>query len=209
MSVTPYPTLRLKLTQPQALKLNFRDGAGTIGSGNNSVTNAMLADMPAWTFKVRNDPAQGDPQNAGVSNFATATPGDSDYVIGFLSTGELRKYSSTQLKLAEAVIALTDGATVPLDASLGNMFHLIAAGNRTILAPSNAPGVTRTQKIIIRHQASGANRTLTLTSGAGGFRFGTTVTGLTATLNGTTDYIGAIWNQPASRWDIVAYAKGF
>lgn len=110
----------------------------------------------------------------------------------------------------ELAIALTDGATVPLNASLGNLYYLVAAGDRTILAPDNPPASGHTQKLIIRHLASGANRTLTLTTGsAGAFRFGSTLTGLTVTLNGKTDYIGCLWNSSDSRWDVVAYSKGY
>lgn len=104
------------------------------------------------------------------------------------------------------VAALADGATPALDASLGNLFTLIAAGNREIAIPTNpTPG----QKIIIAHTASAADRTLTLNTGAGGFRYGTDITGLTPTTSGKTDYIGCIYNAAASFWDVVAYSKGY
>jgi hypothetical protein len=104
-----------------------------------------------------------------------------------------------------AAVTLTDGATVALDASLGKEFILSAGGNRTILAPTNP-----TQKsIIIRHYASGGARTLTLSSGTLGFRFGSTITALTETVSGKTDYIGAIYHAADTIWDVVAYAKGF
>lgn len=108
--------------------------------------------------------------------------------------------------LNTSVVALSDGATPALDASLGNTFTLTAAGNRTIAVPSNP---TAGQKIVIAHTASGSDRTLALNSGAGGFRFGTDVTALTATTSGLTDYIGAIYNSSASKWDVVSYTKGF
>jgi len=110
----------------------------------------------------------------------------------------------------ETVITLTDGATVPLNASIGRVFHLTALGNRTVLSPTGAPAGARTERMIIRHFASGANRTLTLTTGSSGaFRFGSTITALSVTLSGKTDYIGCLWNSLDSRWDVVAYAKGF
>ena len=103
-------------------------------------------------------------------------------------------------------VALSDGATPALDASLGNVFRLSAAGNRTIAVPTNAHAG---QKIIIQHYASGGARTLALNTGAGGFRFGTDITALTATSSGKTDYIGAIYNNGASFWDVVGYSKGY
>lgn len=105
-----------------------------------------------------------------------------------------------------AVTTLTDGATPALDASTGNVFKLTAAGNRTIAIPTNA---TTGQKIVIAHTASAADRTLALNTGASGFRFGTDITALTATTSGKTDYIGCIWNSTDSKWDVVAYVKGY
>lgn len=108
--------------------------------------------------------------------------------------------------LRENVSTLADGATPALNAALGNIFILVAAGDRTIAVPSNA---VSGQKIIIRHNASGGARTLSLNTGAGGFRFGTDITALTATSSGKTDYIGCIYNATDSFWDVVSYTKGF
>lgn len=104
------------------------------------------------------------------------------------------------------VFALTDGATPALDASLGDVFTLAAGGNRTIAVPSNP---TNGQKIVIRHLASGGARTLALNTGAGGFRFGSDITALTATSSGKTDYIGCIYSSIDGFWDVVAYSKGY
>jgi len=105
-----------------------------------------------------------------------------------------------------ASVPLTDGATPALDASLGNIFTLSAAGDRTIAVPSNP---VAGQNIIIRHYASGGARTLSLNTGTNGFRFGSDVTALTATPSGKTDYIGAQWNASSNTWDVLAYVKGF
>lgn len=105
------------------------------------------------------------------------------------------------------VVALTDGATPALDASLGNVFTLSAAGNRTIAVPSNP---TDGQKIIIVHHASGGARTLALNSGAGGFLFGSDVTDLGgATESGKRDVIGCVYNSTLNKWLVVAVVKGY
>jgi hypothetical protein len=102
---------------------------------------------------------------------------------------------------------LTDGASVAVDASLGKVHGLVAAGNRTILAPTGSP--VDGQSLIIRHTASGGARTLTLTTGSSGaFAFGTDITALTATASGTTDYIGCIYSSAAARFHVVSYVKG-
>lgn len=103
-------------------------------------------------------------------------------------------------------VTLTDGATPALDAALGTVFRLTAAGDRTIAVPTNPKAG---QKIVIQHYASGGARTLALNTGAGGFRFGSDITALTQTASGKTDYVGAIYNAADLRWDVVAYAKGY
>lgn len=106
----------------------------------------------------------------------------------------------------DKVITLSDGATPALDASLGNEFSLTAAGNRTIGIPTNP---TAGQKIIIIHLASGGARTLALNSGAGGFRFGSDITSLSATASGKKDYIGCVYNLADTFWDVLSVTKGF
>lgn len=106
----------------------------------------------------------------------------------------------------DKVVTLTDGATPALNASQGTIFYLSSAGNRTIAVPTNpTPG----KKIIIRHYASGGARTLSLNTGAGGFRFGNDIVSLTATTSGRTDYIGCIYNEVDNFWDVVAVSKGY
>lgn len=103
-------------------------------------------------------------------------------------------------------VVLTDGSgSIPLNAANGKLFRLTATANRTIAAPT---GAVDGRAIVIAFKASGGARTLTLTSGAGGFQFGSDVTGLTATPNGTTDYIGCVFDAADNRWDVVGYMKG-
>jgi len=110
------------------------------------------------------------------------------------------------LAFNSGVVTLTDGATPALNAALGNTFLLTAAGNRTIAVPTNP---VSGQKITIVHTASGADRTLALNTGAGGFRYGTDITALTATTSGKTDYIGAIYSAASATWDVVSVVKGY
>ena len=137
---------------------------------------------------------------AALSGAAITTLNGSNISSGTVANARLNTI------VPPTVVALTDGATVALDASLGNVFKLTAAGNRTILAPSSP---TAGQKIIIRHLASGGARTLSLTTGAGGFRFGTDITALSATGSGLTDYIGCVYDSVDNRFDVVAVAKGY
>ncbi len=141
---------------------------------------------------------------------AKTVPTTSVADVGFIyaDAGSLWTMDSdtTKTRLGTRVVALTDGATPALNAKLGDVFTLSAAGDRTIAVPSNP---ISGQRIIIRHTASGANRTLALNTGAGGFRFGTSITGLTITTSGLTDYIECVYNATASKWDVINYQKGF
>lgn len=113
-------------------------------------------------------------------------------------------YIPTGQTNAGGVVTLTDGATVDLDASLGKVFYLSAGGDRTINTPTNPSDA---KVICIRHFANGGARTLSLD--AGGFRFGSTVTGLSQTVSGKTDYIVCIWNEIDSIFDVVEFVKGY
>ena len=104
--------------------------------------------------------------------------------------------------ILEKVVTLTDGATVSLDASLGNVFNLTAEGDRTILAPTNP---TDGQTIRIKILASGANRTITLTTGAGAFVFSTYVTSpLPAIPSGKVMSLVCDYSSLNSLWTVLA-----
>lgn len=105
------------------------------------------------------------------------------------------------------VIALTDGATVSLNASKGDVFTLSAVGNRTIGVPQ---GAINGKRILIVHHADNAARTLTLTTGsAGAFIYGATITGLTETGTEKRDVIEAVYNKAMDRWLVIDYVKGY
>lgn len=105
---------------------------------------------------------------------------------------------------------LTDAANITLNASLGNTFKVITTADRLLLAPTGKPVSGEVQKMVLAHEASGANRTLSLQTGvAGGFRYGADIPVLTATQGGFTDYIGFIYNDAVDRWDVVSYSKGY
>lgn len=100
-------------------------------------------------------------------------------------------------------VTLTDGATVAVDATKGWIFDLTAAGNRTLSNPTSA---VSGQPFLFRHKASGADRTLTLDTK---FRFGTDITGLSATTSGKTDFIACVYHAADDKFDVIGYAKGF
>lgn len=184
---------------------------GKTFGATESVTNTKLHEL------VDNAQISGIDQTnleagLGLVVRSTSAPSDTDavWVDTSVSPPLLKIYTGAAwvsiFTAPQAPVTLTDGATPALDASLGRTFKLTAAGDRTIAVPTNP---SADQKIIIEHVASGADRTLALNSGTGGFRFGSDITGLTITASGKTDYIGCRYNSTANKWDVIAYVKGY
>lgn len=96
--------------------------------------------------------------------------------------------------------------TIIIDASEGDTFDITLTGNKTLGVPLNP---TDGQKITFRLYASGGSRTVTLTTSAGGFRFGADITGLTAITSGKKDYIIVHYNELDNYWDVLGYRKGY
>lgn len=104
-------------------------------------------------------------------------------------------------------VALTYAAIVAIDVSVTSHFVLVAIGSPTMTVPV---GAYNGKRILIQFVAAGgANRTLSLVSQVGGFRFGSTITGLTATVAGKTDYIECVFNGTAGYWDVLDVKKGY
>lgn len=113
--------------------------------------------------------------------------------------------SGTNTAFTPNVVALTDAATITLDASLGNTFTVTLGGNRTLAAPTNP---VNGQKITLRVRQDGTGgRTLTFDSI---YRFGLDILSVVPSTGANkTDYIGMIYNSTDTKWDVVAVSKGF
>jgi hypothetical protein len=166
-----------------------------VGATNSAVTAAATSATNAATSET-NAASSASSASTSATNASTSATN--------AATSETNAAASAAR--FETVVDLADGATPALDASLGAIFRLTAAGNRTIAVPTNP---TAGQRIVIRHKASGGARTLALNSGAGGFRFGTDITALTETESGKVDYIGCIYDATDNKFDVVAYSKGY
>lgn len=107
--------------------------------------------------------------------------------------------------VVETPVALTDVATIVVDASLGNVFTVTLGGNRTLGAPSNP---SNGQKILFRvRQDATGSRTLAYNAV---YRFSTDIPSptLTTAIN-KTDYLGFIYTSADTKWDCIGVVKGF
>jgi hypothetical protein len=105
-------------------------------------------------------------------------------------------------------VVLSEADPILIDVSLGRYFRVEITGDHTLDVPTGVAGGVR-QRVITVYNSDGSDHTLSLNTGAGGFRFGSDVTGTTATIAGETDYLTFIWNATDSKWDVVGYTKGF
>ncbi len=139
--------------------------------------------------------------DVGLSNVDNTSDATKNSATATLTNKTL----TTPILRGLAVVALTDGATINTDASLGNIFTVTLGGNRAIANPTNP---TDGQKIIYRLKQDGVG-TRTVSWGAV-FRFGTDVTApvLTTTIN-KTDYIGFVYNATDTTWDCLAVSRGY
>lgn len=102
-------------------------------------------------------------------------------------------------------IALTDAASIAVDASLGNLFTITLGGSRTLANPSNPK---RGQMIVFRIKQDGTgSRTLTFDTK---YRFSTDIPSPTLSAGaGDEDYLGFIYNSVADTWDCIGKVFGF
>ena len=106
--------------------------------------------------------------------------------------------------LSAPAVALAVTVTVIPDASVTNTFDFVVSGALTIHGPANP---VDGQRIVLRI-LNDASHTVTLATGPRDFRFGTDTTSYVNSVS-LTDYVGAIYNGPASRWDVVSVVHGY
>jgi hypothetical protein len=159
-----------------------------------------------WTLEANAVAESGG--NVG-SNFVITRYDDAGASLGTaLTITRSNALATFSRALVSGVATLTDAASIALDASLGNHFRVTLAGNRTMAAPTNP---TDGQRIAIEViQDATGSRTLTLTTGALGFAFGTDIPSITLTTTANArDFIECLYNSTSQRWYVVRFVKGY
>jgi hypothetical protein len=180
--------------------ITISPGNGLTGGGDLTANRTLtVAYGSATNTAVQgNDTRVTADQAAGTASIRTLGTGSTQAAAG--------NHTHTSKDVTNPSVALTDGATIAVDASLGRLFRVTIAGNRTILAPTNAADGMR---IMFEVTASGADRTLTMTTGSSGaFAYGTDFTSIPTITSGTTAFIGCIYSSRSSRWHVLAVGVG-
>lgn len=171
------------------------DGVDGASAYEVAIANGFVGTESAWLLSLKG--AKGDTGDTGPTG-ATGSAGATG------ATGATGPKGDPG-DLNRVTVALTDGATIATDCSLGNKFRVTLGGNRTLSNPTN---MTDGQSCIweIVQDATGS-RTLTFGSK---FAFGTDLTAVTLTTTASKrDFLGAIYNSTADKWYVVAFMKGY
>jgi len=155
-------------------------GATILTIANNAVIAARIADNAVTNLKIA---------GTGTRDATTFYRGDGTFAS---PVGSGR------------VVALTDAASIAVDATLGDVFTVTLGGNRTLANPT---GAINGQKMVfrIRQDATGS-RTLAYDTK---FRFNTDIPSVTLTTTlSKTDYIGVMYHSTDDKFDVIALTKG-
>lgn len=173
-------------------------GSVWVGSSLKDTNGNALITTPAATSAVN---------SIGVVNSATGVSprlvvSGNDSNISLILDSKGTGVVSLNHAFVNNVVGLVDGATINTDASTGNHFRVVLAGNRTLARPTNP---TYGQKAIWEIiQGTGSNTV----SFDNAFIFGTDVTVPTlSTVVGKRDFVAGIYN--GTSWDVVAVSKGY
>lgn len=186
------------------------DGDGFVkGPTADEIQGAQAASEAAIAAKDAAEKAQGlaeDAQAAAEKAAATVTPASQAEAEAWTDNTKymtsLRVSQSINKKGTAVALSIVTDA-VATDASLGHVFTISATGNFTLSNPTNA---YNGQKLIwrIKQDAEGS-RVITL---GDKFTVASEIeTVVLSTAANAVDYLGAIYNQSADKFEVVAFSE--
>lgn len=184
----------------------FNDVGYAQGQGNLSAYLIALANGPFPFVTTSPNPATaGAVRLAHSDTIQWRNNANSGNIALGVNTLDSLTFKGAVVTLA-SITTITGTGTITADASIANTFSTTVVGSLTLNGPING---TDGQKITFRLLQDGTGHSVTFSPGSGNFRFGTDIPSFTASGAGLTDYVGCIWNNAASRWDIVSVIQGF
>jgi hypothetical protein len=209
----------IDVTEANLTVANMSDGAAT-GTGNIVRASGATLTAPRLAnggFIADNNGNEGIVlvTTASAITYIEITPGATGVAAKIKAAGETNVNLSLdaagtgnilpQKGVVNKVVALSDGANIATDASLGNIFTVTLGGNRTMDNPSNAVD----GQIILYLLKQDGTGSRTITWGAN-FRGSTDVAlpTLTTTAN-AADAVLFIYRSAVTKWDCLSVNKGF
>ena len=138
----------------------------------------------------------------------SSSAGDSFIILRYSPTARNGSgaWSSCGARQYGECTALTDAATIAVDAQLGPIYDITLTSSRTLGNPSNPQRCGQMAIFRIRQGGSGSY-TLTFDTK---YRFSTALPSSTlSTAVGKLDYLGFMYNLTDDKWDYVSEIKGF
>ena len=120
------------------------------------------------------------------------------------TVGRFIRINGVTTNISRIIFALTDAATIAVDAAAGDEFTVTLAGNRTMGAPTN-PVNGRMMLFRIKQDATGS-RTITWNA-AYAFPIALPAPTLSTVAN-RVDYIGFVYDSTSAKWHCLSYIIG-
>jgi hypothetical protein len=155
----------------------------------------------------KNDPGQKVSRRnlvKGVGIAAAAAAGGSALSMAAGSPAEAATVVESSA-IAPDVVALSDGATISVDASLGNDFRLTLGGNHTMGKPSNPANGQQ----IVFHITQGAGGGFALSWDTAAYEFPAVPQPNPSTIAGQTDLFCFVYSANRGAWLLAWAATGF
>jgi hypothetical protein len=106
--------------------------------------------------------------------------------------------------------ALTDAATIAVNADSGQFQTVTLGGNRTMGAPTGSPTDGQMIRFRVTQDATGS-RTLAWASGTGGYSFGSDIPAAVPASTGANkvDYFAFAYHSGQNKWHFLSYDRGY